>query len=85
MDAYTVLIRNHMDTVPRGRRGDFKLFAMLLIEWLRKTKIPRDEQATFDAQEGKWYQRLKLDMDTKFGEGFLTDDMFKGALKVIGR
>ena len=79
------IVRKHMDTLPRGMVGDYKLFAMLLPDWIRKHKIPKDEQAVFEAREGKWYQRMLMDLEAKFGKEkvdlFLTEDIFAAALR----
>ena len=81
METY---IRTRMPELPRGHLANFKLFAMLLVDWIRKHKLPKDEVAVFQAQEGKHYQRLLMDMEAKFNkeevELFLTPEMFKLAL-----
>jgi hypothetical protein len=84
MEAYTTFLRERMPTLPRGHLADFKLFAMLIVDWIRKHKLPKEETAVFQAQEGKHYQRLLMDMEAKFGKEevdlFLTPEMFRAAL-----
>jgi hypothetical protein len=82
-----VLLRKMMDVTPRSEIPDLKYFAMLLVDWIRKHRIPRDEQPVFRAQEGKWFQRMQMDLEAKVSPAlvtkFLTKEMFETALASV--